>query len=164
MSSEYRLVVFKGFVTFVFVGIIGFLIENWYSASQAVRDRQRVLLETSYDHLANFGASLAYLRATVSRMPADQSATPENLADYRTAYRQFSEAKVPFIISMEQLGITDTSLISGFGELNESAIKLDRCLLGARGDDCMLRKDFEGFVELSTSFEGRMIQALSYQR
>ncbi|MFQ6552476.1 hypothetical protein AAD018_009045 [Aestuariibius insulae] len=161
MSSEYCLVVFKGFVTFVFVGIIGFSIESWYSASQAVRDRQRVLLETSYDHLADFSASLAYLRATVSRMPADQSATPENLADYRAAYRQFSEAKVPFIVGMEQLGIGDTNLISEFGQLNEIAIKLDRCLLGARGDDCIFREDFKRFIKLSTSFEGGMVQALS---
>lgn len=62
MDSDYRLVIFKGFVTFVFVGIIGFAIENWYSASQAVRDRERVLLEANYSYLSQFGASLCVPR------------------------------------------------------------------------------------------------------
>ena len=161
MNSEYRLVVFKGFVTFVFVGIVGFVIENLHSASQVKRDRERVLLEASYGHLADFGASLSFLRATVSRMSAGQAATSANLSDYRMAFRQFSESKVSFILGVEQLGITDSKLISAFGELNESAIKMDRCNLGARGSDCMLQEDFQRFVKLSTSFEFGMVQILA---
>ena len=66
MSSEYRLAAFKGFVTFVFVGVIGFLIEGWYSASQSARDQKRVLWETSYDHLANFGTLVGVIALSVA--------------------------------------------------------------------------------------------------
>ncbi|WP_417407943.1 hypothetical protein [Hoeflea sp.] len=161
MNSEYRLAIFKGFVTFVFVGIIGFAIENGYSSSQAERDRERVLLEANYSDLSRFGASLSYLRAVVSRLPSGQEAAADNLKDYRAAFRQFSEAKVPFIVGIERLGIKDELLISSFGKLNEIAIKLDGCVLGTRGEDCDLEKDFLLFVKLSTAFEGAMIQAMA---
>lgn len=160
MASEYLLALFKAFVTFVFVGIIGFAIENWYSASQAKRDRERVLLQASYGALSQFGASLSFLRAALSRLPPDQTATGDNLKDYRAAFRQFSETKVPFIVGMEQLGTKDRALIAAFDKLNKSAIKLDRCVLGVGGADCNFNEDFPRFVTLSTGFERGMIEAL----
>lgn len=87
--------------------------------------------------------------------------TPDNTQDLHAALRQFSEAKVPFIVGMEQLGIKDEELISDFIILNESAIKMDRCLLGVGGNECDFETDFTTFVQLSTEFEGDMIAALA---
>jgi len=58
------------------------------------------------------------------------------------------QEKVPFIVGMEQLGIKDEELISDFIILNESATKMDLCLLGVGGNDCdNLRHDRSSDVD-----------------
>ena len=163
--EKYRLEAFKIILSFIFLIVAGGLIESWHSDSVKKRERELLIFDEAISSFKTFGASLASLRASANRL-LNSNYSETHLAFYHASYKEYTNVKLPFAMSMQLSNRGSQADADLFGDLNESIVEMDQCLTistknADKNQSCDMDVIFEKFVELSTGFEGVVIESLT---
>ncbi len=168
MKEKYWLETYKVVLSLLVLVIFGTLIENRFSESTEARQKEIIRYENALESFRSVSSHLAQLRAMAYRFVVSEKTKNKRMAyeTYSDVYTVFVGGKVSFIHSMSKLDIGSNEDKLSFKELNISTIELEKCITDHfNGNlECDLDAKFSKYVDLSTSFEDRVLNLLNQKK
>lgn len=168
LKDKYILETYKVVLSLLVLGVIGAVIESRFSKSTEARQKEVIRYEAALESFQSISSRLAQFRAMAYRFVVSKNTANANVSyeNYSDVYLQFVGGKVAFIHAMSKLDIGSNDDMALFSQLNISTIELDKCITDHFNSnlECELDTEFSKYVDLSTSFEDRVLILLNIEK